>query len=292
MFMRSGYSAQTRSACVGERAALAGAATSGTKHHDDAADVIVGRLDSARRLRRQPGRDPLALELLRAHAIELDDVALARGARRLPRPAGGNQDPFALDSEAAPAPPPAGGSAKKESPVLACRPRRGASVPGRAVEGLELDDDRARQQSPGTQMGSGTLQERRAIGRSAKQLDRLHRHDAQAEVSAAQLQLPRVPAERLNAHPGRALSQRVEQSSIELERAHLVPGTSKIERDTTRACANVEYRIGNAGLGRASQLPPERKIGAVMAALEVVPRDRDLRAVEARRALAVLALGR
>src|SRR5271154_1155991 len=114
MFMRSGYSAQTRSACVGERAALAGAAASGTKHHDDAADVIVGRLDSARRLRRQPAREPLALELLRAPAIELDDVALARGARRLQRPAGRNQDPCALDSDAAPAHPPAGGPAQQE----------------------------------------------------------------------------------------------------------------------------------------------------------------------------------
>src|SRR3954452_9979510 len=62
MFMRSGYSAQTRS-------------SGGTQHHHLRADVLWGWLDVAGRLDRKAGVGALGLERRRVDAVELDDVA-------------------------------------------------------------------------------------------------------------------------------------------------------------------------------------------------------------------------
>src|SRR5215211_8960559 len=62
MFMRSGYSEQTRS-------------SGDTQHHHLRADVLCGWLDVAGRLDRKAGAGALGLERRRIEAVELDDVA-------------------------------------------------------------------------------------------------------------------------------------------------------------------------------------------------------------------------
>src|ERR1700679_1250960 len=78
MFIRSGYSAQTRrTRSVGGTGGAGGGETdSGTEHHDHAADVLVGRLDHERRLGAKAGLHALALEFGDAEQGELDRVAL------------------------------------------------------------------------------------------------------------------------------------------------------------------------------------------------------------------------
>src|ERR1700729_1587406 len=70
MFIRSGYSAQTRSR------------RSGTEHHHLGADVFLGRRNLRQSARRQPGRSGLALELLDAETIEMDPINLRRHLAR------------------------------------------------------------------------------------------------------------------------------------------------------------------------------------------------------------------
>src|SRR4029077_844019 len=120
MFISSGYSAHTRStrvealapptaaAAAGASAAVAGpsapagpstpVACSGTKHHHDAADVLLGRCDLPSAIGTEPRRDPLALELECAHVVELDHVSLGRVlARRGAGARGGSTSGLASD---------------------------------------------------------------------------------------------------------------------------------------------------------------------------------------------------
>src|ERR1700730_4686809 len=78
MFIRSGYSAQTRSV-VG---ACSEAPSSGNERHHLAPQMLLGGLDAPDRPRTQTRREPLPLKLLDAEEIELDHVTLAFGARR------------------------------------------------------------------------------------------------------------------------------------------------------------------------------------------------------------------
>src|SRR2546421_12082720 len=78
MFIRSGYSAQTRSVLPDVPGG------SGTEHHDVARQILVRGLDAARRAPVQAGRDPLAFELLDVHEVEADHRALARARGRAP----------------------------------------------------------------------------------------------------------------------------------------------------------------------------------------------------------------
>src|SRR6476620_6207124 len=80
MFIRSGYSAQTRST------------RSGTEHRHRRPDVLVAFGDADRRLGAQPVRGRLGLEPGDVEAVELDDVG-ARAARA----ARGDDRPDALD---------------------------------------------------------------------------------------------------------------------------------------------------------------------------------------------------
>src|ERR1700759_1520530 len=66
MFMRSGYSAHTRSVRSG----------SGTKHHHRAPDVLLGGGDLHPAGRAQARGLALALEQVWIHAVEADEVAL------------------------------------------------------------------------------------------------------------------------------------------------------------------------------------------------------------------------
>src|SRR3954453_18917031 len=68
MFMRSGYSAQTRRT------------PSATEHPPRRAEVRVGLGDAAPRLRAEPGEGALGLELARGQRRQLDHVALRAGA--------------------------------------------------------------------------------------------------------------------------------------------------------------------------------------------------------------------
>src|SRR5438874_9987297 len=106
MFIRSGYSAQTRKARAG--GSPSPALRSGTQHHDGAAGVLLGGRDVARGRRGEAQRARLSSQLRRAQTVELDDASLApdaAGARgRSPRDvvAGGHLDlALALDHDAA-----------------------------------------------------------------------------------------------------------------------------------------------------------------------------------------------
>src|SRR5664279_2820897 len=73
MFIRSGYSAHTRRV----RAPSVAPFASDTEHHHDAADVLVGCRHLAPPQRVKADLAPLALQLTRAHAIQLDQVSFA-----------------------------------------------------------------------------------------------------------------------------------------------------------------------------------------------------------------------
>src|ERR1700727_2645625 len=84
MFMRSGYSAHTRS--------VRGA--SGTEHHHGAPDVVLGGGDLQPASRPQAGGLALALQDVGVHAVEVDEVLL--GAQLT---VGGNRLAAALEHE-------------------------------------------------------------------------------------------------------------------------------------------------------------------------------------------------
>src|SRR5437879_18512 len=81
MFIRSGYSAHTRST-RGER----GEGVSRTQHHHRAARVLVGSRNLARGLHAQAGGGALALQLARAEALQSDHIAF--GSPLQPAPGG------------------------------------------------------------------------------------------------------------------------------------------------------------------------------------------------------------
>src|SRR5579859_5919392 len=83
MFIRSGYSAQTRSWC------------SGTKHHHSTPDVVDGRRDLFPPGRTQSTGPRFALDLPGVHLIEPDPIELARH-----RAVGAHNLTLALEDEA------------------------------------------------------------------------------------------------------------------------------------------------------------------------------------------------
>src|SRR5579871_1003592 len=86
MFIRSGYSAQTRRT------------GSGTEHHHLAGRVFLGLADDAGRLGAQPRALRLPPELLLADAVEFDHILFARFVPAL-GPVAGEHDPLALDPD-------------------------------------------------------------------------------------------------------------------------------------------------------------------------------------------------
>ena len=75
------------------------------------------------------------------------------------------------------------------------------TVAGRAVELIDVRDDRAREQAPRSKVSACAAQEGDAFGRASKQLDRLHGGYAQREVMAVDVERPCVRADRLHRCP-------------------------------------------------------------------------------------------
>src|SRR3954465_2536289 len=180
MFIRSGYSAHTRSVAARAPHPERCAPRSGTQHHDRAADVVLGRRQRDGGERAQSGRRALTPQGVLRDAIELDDTALARErAIRIWR-AGAlvalawEDASLALDDDAAPARAHAHRDAHAQQPV---RPRglwRGGRLAAGAVEWLEGPEDRACQHAAGSQMETRPPQKRCASAGSPEKLNRLH----------------------------------------------------------------------------------------------------------------------
>ena len=149
MFIRSGYSAHTRNV----RAPGVGPFASDTEHHHDAADVLARwPAPRARRQRAQARLAPPRARARRAHAIELDHVALGRPARRGDRSmAAGRAWPGDRRSPGARvrSRPRSASSLTRvarlrySSPSTRARSAAGPGCPIRAVERLERGEDRA-----------------------------------------------------------------------------------------------------------------------------------------------------
>src|SRR5207244_498361 len=174
MFMRSGYRAQTRSVCL----ARGFGTRSATQHHDGAADVLVGPRDSARRLDPEARGLRLALKLRAPHLCqdglialthELDQPLRARfptAACSVPR---AQDAPLALDHDLAAAHLHPNWAADVKQPVDVSAVRRRTKTPVTAVERLDLDEDRAREQPAPAQVRPYAAQERAAFIAIAQQ---------------------------------------------------------------------------------------------------------------------------
>ncbi len=138
-----------------------------------------------------------------------------------------------------------------------------------AIERLERGDDRTGEQATGAQVGARAPQESHPLGHAAEQLEGLHRHEAQGEVAAGKLERPRVRAYALHLLLAGPALQRSKQVGVEVERGDTMARTGEIERHPARAGADIEDRV-TVALG---QLPPQRQIRAIGAALQVVPHD-------------------
>src|SRR5947209_10452134 len=147
MFIRSGYSAQTRSGLPD------GGGGSGTEYHDVARQILVCGLDAARRAPVQAGRDSLPFELLDVHEVEANHVALARARGRALAPqaarsvgrrfAAAGQDPAgAFDQDAVAERTDADRATDVVGAGKAHRLGRRTVSPCGGVEELELGDDR------------------------------------------------------------------------------------------------------------------------------------------------------
>src|SRR3984957_5138895 len=162
MFIRSGYSAQTRRtrSVDGTSEGGGGETDSGTQHHHQAADVLIRRLDHKGRFGTKAGLQALALELGDVDASELDHVTFDGG------PTGGasvtaiadigrDTPPRALDHDTPWQHPHTGRLADVEGfPDRRGLGRWTGRTVGR-VERIQLGDDRAREQAAGAQMGAG-----------------------------------------------------------------------------------------------------------------------------------------
>src|SRR6516165_7656998 len=162
MFIRSGYSAHTRST---SEEALATRPWSCTKHHHGAACVLLAGRYPPRRLRAQAHLDRLPLKLCRAETIQLDHAALdgLRGTRRSAVGAACiacevDEQSLALDQHAVAADLHAGRTAEVEDLAHAHAVRRRCRVAASAVEGLEPGGDRARERAAPAQMRAGSAQ--------------------------------------------------------------------------------------------------------------------------------------
>src|SRR4051812_3069352 len=253
MFIRSGYSAQTRSVRP----------ASGTQHHHRRADVVVGLGDRARGLDAQPGIGALGLERRGLEAVEADDVLLdgppARGVDGLADATDHGAVRLLADADRA-----AGVDDAVDLADVGQR-RQAADL----VERLERVGDRDREQPAVGEVRAGAAQERRAAGGAAEELDRLHRHEDQREAPAAEVELARVGRDRLDRQPDRPRAQRGEQRRRAVERDDRVPARREVQGDTAGAGADVEHRAGLP----SGELAPQRQVLGIAGALDIVPDD-------------------
>jgi len=181
----------------------------------------------------------------------------------------GDHPSLALDTDDAPAHVHACGAADVHPPVQRDRLWAGWRIAGVAVEGIEVGDDRARQQPARTQMRLRPREEGGASCRAAQQLNGLHRHDAQREVAAAQLEGACVAHERAHGHALGALGERAQEDRVALQRGHAMARAREVQCHSSRARADVQDRAG----ARLGELAPQRQVGTVAAALQVMPDD-------------------
>ncbi len=270
-----------------------GRSGSGTQHHHHAADVLVGRLRS-----RAPARGESRPASPRARARSRSRVrARSRRARRA-------IDRLATSRVARLERARVGCRAAGDDPPLRARSRsrRGST---RTLVGL-ADVERAvdagglrrwsRASPSATSNGSSSvtiahassppgrrwaraqrrnaraaLLRRRAAGSSASARGTGRSRGARARTSARRRRRPRPRARRRRARAARRAASRVE-----VERGHAWPARASSSATRPVPGADVEDRV--ARRARRSELAPQRQVGAVGAALEVVPDDRARRA--------------
>ena len=265
---RSG--ARTRSGCRGRRrcssgrdrarrrAACAQARSSTTSEPTcSAVGAIVPR-----RLGREPGGAALGLEPLDGQVRELDHVVLLGHARRRARRCGARARSASPPGSARTA---VGWEAKRQPPTA---PTSGSgSTAVELVEVLERRRDRDREQPAGDECAARARRGSRA--RSGQQLDRLHRDDRSSPKRRRARSRAASADDRLDAQPAPARArERREQLRLAVERG---------DRRAPRAASSSATRpvpaptSSTGPRSRARELPPQRQVGAVAAALDVVP---------------------
>ena len=231
--------------------------------------MLVGRLDPAGGLGREAGGAALRLELGDAEVGELDDVL--GGAVR---PVGGDRVAHALDPRARPAGAGRRPAGRRSASRRARRRRAPAGRRGRRRPPARSPPARRRSRSrAGRPAADGAGRRRRKAGRSASSWTvcigtRIRPKRASPRSNAwASARTVRI-AQPLGAG---ARGQLGEQRAVEVERGHRVAGARQRQRHPAGAGADVEHRAGLRG----GQLAPQRQVGRVGAALDVVP-DHDL----------------
>ena len=147
------------------------------------------------------------------------------------------------------------------------RATSGSGSAQRRREGLEVLGHGRGEQAARLEVARRAAQEAPAAGRSAEQLDGLHgredEREAPPEVEVARVSLHDAdPADPL----ARALSSR-SRTGVAVQGDDLEPLAREVERDAPGARAHVEHRAALA----PGEPAPQRQVGAVAAALEVVP---------------------
>ena len=175
----------------------------------------------------------------------------------------------------------AGAGSTISSPMSTRRRAAGSSRPSRrprarpaAAAGLRrrcghpLDD---RERRPARRGAGGRRRSRRHATRSApsaSSCSELHRRQDQGELVLRARSRRASPTTASQRQPARARSrQRREQLRVEVEADTRVPAPGQVQGDPAGAAAEVEHRAA----GRGRQLLPERQVGRVGAALDVVP---------------------
>jgi hypothetical protein len=110
-------------------------------------------------------------------------------------------------------------------------------------------------------------QELRAAAGPAEELERLHRDDDEREPPVAEVEGARVGLGGLDGERARTVAQGGEQVAVAVERDDLEAAPREVERDPPGAGADVQHRPAVL-LG---ELAPQRQVGVVGAALDVVP---------------------
>ena len=245
MFIRSGYSAHTRSR------------RSGTEHHHRAADVVARLGDCVATGARQPDGDRLALELsgrTRSRSIRSRRADCSAARRRVTvsrRRSSTNPSPSARTAV---------GRLEYTTPSSSQMSGSGPAVALGDLEQLELVGERDRQHARRAQMLHGRSRRNAARpGRAAEQLDRLHRHDAQREPRGRATNARASATTVAHVEPVGARAQLREQLAVEVERRDLMTGARQLERHAPGAGADVEHRaaVSSAEL-RARTADPRR----------------------------------
>lgn len=134
------------------------------------------------------------------------------------------------------------------------------------VEAVQGVGQRGDEQPVGSEVIQGAAQERHPTGRASQQLERLHRHEHKREP-ALEGERPPVGDDGLHRQASGAVLQRLQQRRVGVQRDDRDAPSGQVERDATGARPDVEH----GAAGDAGQRPPQRKVLAVAAALEVVP---------------------